>query len=218
MQPTPTASAPRKLRPDDGRLVRGRKSRARIREAARSLFHEHGFDATTLRAIAARAGMGASSIYRHIRSKEELLVEELSELQEEAWLRFRSADARGAPLEGRLRRFLDMEHTLLARDPDFTIIALRAMSHPEARVSRRVLQLQDRTIGLVAEILMAGRARGELRRGADALAAARAVAYVTSGARVAWANGLLDAEGCRAAIDAAVGVLFDGIGARPKEG
>jgi hypothetical protein len=31
------------------------------------------------------------------------------------------------------------------------------------------------------------------------------------GARLAWANGLLDAEGCRAAVDGAVALLFDGI-------
>ena len=33
--------------------------------------------------------MGASSIYRHVRSKEELLIQELADLQEEAWTRFR---------------------------------------------------------------------------------------------------------------------------------
>jgi AcrR family transcriptional regulator len=66
------------LRPDDGRLVRGRASRERILRAARELFREHGFDGATLRAIAGRAGMGASSLYRHIRSKEELLVEDLA--------------------------------------------------------------------------------------------------------------------------------------------
>ena len=49
------------LRPDDGRLARGRRSRARIREAARSLFRERGFDGATLRAIAERAGMGLSA-------------------------------------------------------------------------------------------------------------------------------------------------------------
>ena len=54
---------PGTLRPDDGRLVRGRRSRRRIQRAAGALFRERGFDATTLRAIAARAGMGASSIY-----------------------------------------------------------------------------------------------------------------------------------------------------------
>ena len=69
--PTPPAHRP-DLRDDDGRLARGRRSRARIRAAARELFRERGFDGATLRAIAARAGMGASSIYRHVRSKEEL--------------------------------------------------------------------------------------------------------------------------------------------------
>ncbi|TFG92064.1 MAG: TetR/AcrR family transcriptional regulator, partial [Myxococcales bacterium] len=84
----------RTLRPDDGRLVRGRRSRARIRAAARELFQERGFDRATLRDIAARAGMGASSIYRHVQSKEELLVQELADLQEEAWTRFRQDDQR----------------------------------------------------------------------------------------------------------------------------
>ena len=67
------------LRDDDGRLVRGRRSRERIREAAGELFREKGFDGATLRDIAKRAGMGASSIYRHVQSKEELLIDELEE-------------------------------------------------------------------------------------------------------------------------------------------
>jgi len=206
-------AAPRPLRPDDGRLVRGRRSRARIHAAARDLFRERGFDATTLRAIAERAGMGASSIYRHIRSKEELLVEQLGDLQEEAWNRFRRGEDRVGSARERVREFLDAEHALLARDPDLTTIALRATTWPEARVARRVLALQDRTIGLVAEILLSARSRGELRRDADVLAAARAIAHVTSGARISWANGLLDADGCRRAVDTAVALLFDGIGA-----
>ena len=208
---TPGSTSPRRLRPDDGRLERGRRSRARIREAARALFRERGFDATTLRAVAARAGMGVSSLYRHIRSKEELLVEELAELQEQAWLRFRRGEERDLSTRERVRRFLDAEHALLADTPDLTTIALRATTHPEARLARRVLALQDRTAGLLIEIFMAGRARGELARDADLIAASRAVVHVTSGARLAWANGLVSAEECRAAIDAAVGLLCRGL-------
>jgi len=202
------------LRPDDGRLVRGRQSRARIREAALGLFREKGFDGATLRAIAARAGMGASSIYRHVRSKEELLVEELAARQEEAWTRFRQEDDRRAPTRERLRRFLDAQHALLAEEPDLTTIALRATTLPKARVARRVLALQDRTIGLLFEVLQMGRMRGDLSKGVDVLAAARALAHVTSGARIPWANGLVSAEACRASIDAAVDVLFTGLAAR----
>ena len=214
----PTGAAPsnaRSLRPDDGRLVRGRRSRAQIREAFRALCRELGFDRTTLRAIAERAGMGASSIYRHIQSKEELLVEELTDLQERAWREIRRRGDRELSARLRVREFLDAEHELLSADPDLTTIAMRATTHPGARVARQVLVLQDRTIGVLTEILQAGRLRGELRREADVLAAARTVVFSTNGARIAWANGLLDAEGCRTAVAAAVDLLFAGIEAPP---
>jgi AcrR family transcriptional regulator len=218
MEPTSPQSArrPPGLRPDDGRHERGRRSRRRIRDAARELFRERGFDGATLRAIAARAGMGASSIYRHVESKEELLVQELADLQEEAWTRFRRAARRGEPTREAVRRFFRAQHDLLAREPDLTVIALRATTYPSARVARAVLALQDRTTGLLAELLQAGRLRGDLRRGCDVLAAARALLHVANGARLSWANSLLDEEGCRAAIDAAVDLLFRGLEEGPS--
>ena len=74
-----------------------------------------------------------------------------------------------------------------------------------------MVALQDRTIGLVTEILQAARTRGELVREVDPLVAARAITHITSGARVAWANGLLSADACRAAIDSGVDLLFRGL-------
>ena len=201
------------LRPDDGRLARGRRSRARIREAARDLFREQGFDRTTLRAIGARAGMGASSIYRHFASKEELLVQELADLQEEAWSRFRTRDDRQRPTHQRILDFFRTQHELLAADADLTMIALRATTYPAARVSRRVLALNDRAIGLLAEILQRGRAGGDVDPDLDLLAAARALFHAASGARLSWANGLLAEDGCRATVEASVDLLFRGIGA-----
>jgi AcrR family transcriptional regulator len=211
-QESDRASA-KELRPDDGRLVRGRRSRARIREAARALFRERGFDGATLRAIADRAGMGASSIYRHVETKEELLILELAELQEEAWTRFRRADSRDVPTEERVRRFFEAQHALLAAERDLTVIAIRATTYPHARVAQRVLALHDRTIGLLAEILQGGRMRGDLVRDVDVLAAARALFHIATGARISWANGLLTEDGCREAIDVSVDLLFTGIGA-----
>jgi AcrR family transcriptional regulator len=205
-----------RLRPDDGRLLRGNRSRARIREAARELFREKGFDAATLRAIAARAGMGASSIYRHVQSKHELLILDLADLQEEAWLNFRRHDDRQGDSGERIRNFFRYQHTLLAKEPDLTVISIRATTYPEARVSRRVLALNDRTIGLLAEILMQGRMRQNLGRDVDVLAAASALFHVATGARISWANGLLTEQGCRDAIDASVELLFVGMRARAE--
>jgi AcrR family transcriptional regulator len=199
------------LREDDGRLARGRRSRARIREAAGSLFRERGFDGATLRAIAERAGMGASSIYRHVQSKEELLIEELSEMQEKAWTRFREVDDRNRPTADRLRDFFDVQHELLVKDRDLTTIALRATTKTEARVAKRVLQLYDRTIGLLMEILQRGRMKQDLAKDVDVLEAARLLFHITNGARIPWANGMVSDDACRESIHQGVDLLFRGI-------
>ena len=208
---TPAVRKPKApLRPDDGRLARGRRSRARIRAAARELFRESGFDGATLRAIGARAGMGASSIYRHVQSKHELLILELADTQEEAWARFREQDDRAAPTRERIASFFAVQHEMLARDPDLTVIALRATTYPEARVARRVLTLNDRTLGLLTEILQVGRKR-DLAPDLDVLAAARAIFHIASGVRLSWANGLASEAACRNAIEASVALLFRGL-------
>lgn len=211
---SPSNAPSREPRPQDGRLARGRRSRERIRRAARELFAECGFDGATLRAIAARAGMGASSIYRHVESKEELLVQELVDLQEEAWTRFRLLDDRARSTPDRVRAFFEAQHTLLAETPDLTVIALRATTYPNARVSRRVLALQDRTVGVLAELLQAGRVRGDVDRGVDVLTAARSLFHISTGARTAWANGMLRESECRRAIEEAVDLFFRGLGPR----
>lgn len=205
----PRSRVPR--RNDDGRLVRGRKSRARIRQAALELFREKGFDGATLRAIAARAGMGASSIYRHVASKEELLIEELADLQEDAWTQFRNADERGHSTRQRVNHFLDVQHALLTRDRDLILIAMRSTTKPDAAVSRRVLNLHDRTIGLLAEILQMGRKNKDLATSVNVLEAANALFHITLGARIAWSNGLVSDEGCRKSVQAGVNILFEGL-------
>lgn len=199
-------------RAGDGRLERGRRSRLRIRAAARALFHERGFDGTTLRAIAQRADMGASSIYRHVRTKHELLILELTDLQEEAWTRFRLGDDRAAPTRQRVHRFFAVQHELLAADADLTVIALRATTYPDVPIARRVLALQDRTIGLLAEILQGGRRR-DLAEGVDVLAAARALFHIATGARISWANGLASESACRRSVESSVDLLFRGLSA-----
>jgi AcrR family transcriptional regulator len=193
--------------------VRGRKSRERIREAATELFRERGFDGATLREIARRAGMGASSIYRHVRSKEELLIDELAQLQEDTWLQFRRQDDRRQPTRDRVRRFLVTQHQLLVEDRDFTTIAMRAITKPDQRVARDVLMLHDRTVGLLMEILQMGRMRKDLAKGVDVMEAARVIFHVTQGARIPWAHGLLGDGACLDAIHRGVDLVFGGIGA-----
>ena len=205
-----TAPARQKRAEGDGRIARGARSRARIRAAARELFRERGFDGTTLRAIAERAGLGASSIYRHVESKQELLMLEIAELQEEAWLNFRQRDPRKAATRERVLDFFDAQHDLLSSNADLTVIALRATSFPEAPMAARALALQDRSIGLIVEILQQGR-RIDLAPDVDVMGAALALFHTAQGVRTSWANGRLSERGCRRAIRDSVELLFKGL-------
>ena len=118
--------------------------------------------------------MGASSIYRHVKSKHELLVLELAEAAGRGVAALpASADDKSAPTRERVQRFLEVQHALLASDADLVVIALRATTYPEAPVARRALALQDRAIGLLTEI--APVARRDLAPSVDALAAGRAL-------------------------------------------
>jgi AcrR family transcriptional regulator len=54
---------------------RGEASRAAILSAALDLFQEHGYEATTMRAIAQRAGVSLGGSYHYFPSKEHLVLE-----------------------------------------------------------------------------------------------------------------------------------------------
>jgi AcrR family transcriptional regulator len=57
------------------RTRRGEQTRAAIFAAALDLFREHGYEATTMRAIAERAGVSLGSSYHYFPSKSHLVLE-----------------------------------------------------------------------------------------------------------------------------------------------
>ena len=61
----------------------GVRTGAAIREAAERLFYEHGYEATSLRAVAAEVGIQVGSLYNHINGKEELLTDILVSVMDE---------------------------------------------------------------------------------------------------------------------------------------
>ncbi|THV34625.1 TetR/AcrR family transcriptional regulator [Glycomyces buryatensis] len=60
---------------DDGssRLTKGERTRQRIIDVALELFAERGYDGTTMRAIAAEAGVSVGNAYYYFKSKEHLI-------------------------------------------------------------------------------------------------------------------------------------------------
>ena len=69
-----------------------RATRIAIEEAARDLFAAHGYEATSVREIADRAGIGERTFYRYFNGKEGLLSQEL-----DRWIELLQAAIRARP-------------------------------------------------------------------------------------------------------------------------
>ena len=65
---------PKQTDKEDGRLVRGEATRERVVDAAERLFADHGFDAVSIRQIAAEAGVTLGVVGFHSGSKEDLFT------------------------------------------------------------------------------------------------------------------------------------------------
>jgi AcrR family transcriptional regulator len=106
------------------RADRRRQTETRILTAARRLFGEHGYDRTTIRAIATAAGSDPGLVMRYFESKEKLFA------------RAATIPADG-PIQGTPAQIADQVTAgladKLADEPAAALAALRAMfSHPEA--------------------------------------------------------------------------------------
>lgn len=73
-------------------------TRAALQQAARTLFAEHGFQATTVREIADAAGVTERTFYRYYEGKQDLLAEEALGWVETLSAAIRSRPAREPPL------------------------------------------------------------------------------------------------------------------------
>lgn len=62
------------------RASKKRRTRQRLTDAALELFAEHGYEATTVEAIAERAGVSARTFFRYFEAKEVILTEPGSRL------------------------------------------------------------------------------------------------------------------------------------------
>src|SRR3954471_18714428 len=90
----------------DGRRSRApRRRQQEILEAAARVFHEKGYESTSIQDIADAVGILKGSLYYYIDSKEDLLYEILEGIHAEALESVRKATAEGDPLQ-RIRAFV----------------------------------------------------------------------------------------------------------------
>ena len=87
---------------DRGVTAKAERTRAAILESALSLFRERGFEATTMRDVAQRAGVSASNAYYYFASKDNLVQGFYAESHADHLAKCEEALARTTDLEERL--------------------------------------------------------------------------------------------------------------------
>jgi AcrR family transcriptional regulator len=89
--------------------AKAEETRERILDAALKLFRERGFDETTMRDIAASAGVATGAAYYYFRSKEELVMAFYVRTNDEARELVPAQIARSRDLGKRIRAIIDIK-------------------------------------------------------------------------------------------------------------
>ena len=136
----------------------------RILRAARHLFRAHGFDGTTMDAVAARAGVSKGALFFHVGSKAELLGR-IFEVDFRSWV----DDAFADPLESHvLDQLIDAYGSLLlsmCAQPELTLAYMRDAGSEGGRPW--AASAMDRLLDRTAALLRHAQARRELTRRVD---------------------------------------------------
>jgi AcrR family transcriptional regulator len=107
------------------------ETRRQILETALALFRERGFDQTTIRDIASRAGLSLGAGYYYFRSKEAIVGAYYDYIQEEHQARAREAFAKADSLRDRLRAALHTKIDVLQDDRRLLRALFRYGGEPE---------------------------------------------------------------------------------------
>src|SRR2546421_6318368 len=131
--------------------------RKRIVTAALSLFQTKGFDATTTRAIARKAGIAEGTVFNYFRTKEDIALHFFEQEVDQAIASVRdNPRLRRAPLEEQLFALLHSQLEFLAPYERFIgaafIHALKPAS-PLGIFSHRAQELRHRYVGFVQELI-----------------------------------------------------------------
>jgi AcrR family transcriptional regulator len=129
----------------------------RIVAAALGLFQARGFDATTTRAIAKKAGIAEGTVFNYFRTKEDIALHFFEQEVEEAMATVsRNPRLRKAPLEEKLFALIQRQLELLLPYERFIGNAVLEVLKPASKLglfSHRAAALRHRYLGFVQTLI-----------------------------------------------------------------
>ena len=136
---------------------KGEQSRALILNSALDLLQEHGYEKTTMREIAKRAGVSLGNAYHYFNSKEHLIQAFYHRLHEEHLRATRPVLAKETTLRARLMTVMRMKISTLEPYHDFAGVLfktaadphspLNPFAHESAPVRRDSIKLFEELVG-----------------------------------------------------------------------
>ena len=129
----------------------------RILEAALSLFRKQGFDATTMREIAASAGVATGAAYYYYPSKEAIVLDFYQRASEEMQPKIQEALTGLARLDVRLRALIDVKLQQFAENRAVLRALLRSGAdpkHPLSPFGQQTAAVRETDLGWFREILV----------------------------------------------------------------
>lgn len=188
------------------------ETRRIILETAYGLFEEVGYEKTTMRALAARAGVGIGTIFQHFKNKAALLVatfdEEMRPVVENAL-----ASIPPTGLKDQLRHLIRHVFDYYARRPRLSRVLLREIIFMEGDGADRMKQLEKEYLETMAGIFKEAAERGEIKRAVNISDAVTAFwAYYSHTLLEGLNSEAFDIDGQLKQMDRLVDQLIQGIG------
>lgn len=198
------------------REAKKRDKRRRIHAAAAALFRARGYDATTTRAIASRAGVATGTLFLYVRTKDEALALVYGDDVDAAVAaRTKTRPSRARFAAGLTHRFRGL-YALYARDPELALRYVRRIPTFEDAEKAGHDARNARLLGVVRDEIARAVRSGELRADLDLERAAATVFGVLRMLVFAWLAGAdVSVEAGLAELEATLGLLVRGMGARP---
>ena len=126
----------------------------RIKESARELFVLKGFDETTTREIAVRAGVGIGTVFTYAENKRDLLFLVANDELEAVTRDAEASVRRGASCLLNLLRFFRHHYEFFAKQPALSRFLLREMTfYNSGRQAERFQQTRERNIRIVGDVI-----------------------------------------------------------------
>jgi AcrR family transcriptional regulator len=177
----------------------------RIKASARSLFLRKGYDETTMREIARRAGVGVGTLFSYASDKRDLLFLIFNdELQQVTQTGFSNGTRKGSFLANVVVAFSGY-YAFFAREPEFMRHVLREImyysSGPEAP---RIIRGRERIMTGLNSLIIDAKRKGQIASSSNNMAIAKVIFSIYQGEVRQWLAGPkpAPAEGLRALQDA----------------